>query len=224
MCSLPYLGGSELENKRIFINMDGCFRFIGRTIMTELFAAIGNVFSINYTLPVGTAAEYPVGNHVYGMWKKMFITGTPGFGKTYMLAAFAYRLKYEYYHHLFKYRVVYIPDCTTFAENHIEQMKYALLIAFSSPSEITERRKIYYLKTENAIQDFCDAETNLLFIIDQVNALTENIEVNKFLNLCLSSKIVVKCATVTDRIGQDSISKQRNTKVLKMFGCMDEVC
>ena len=218
---LPYLGGYLMNNSHICIQSNGKFIFIGRKQMSGLFASIGNLLCEDRDLEV-EGCQYR--NHLNGPWKKMFITGTPGYGKTYMLAAFAFQLKWEYYHGSFHYRVVYIPDCINFVDNYIQEMKYALLIAFSSPAEFQKRREIYLLNTAEAIQEFCFSQNNLLFIVDHVNVLTEDKSATKFLNLCLSSSIAVRCATVTDHIGKDLISKQRNTNVLEMFGCLDEVC
>ena len=51
-------------NKRIFVAENGCYRFIGRTIMDELFETIGNIRSIDLKLPVGSAKI--AGNGFYG--------------------------------------------------------------------------------------------------------------------------------------------------------------
>lgn len=221
---LPYLGGSQMGNSHILSDEDGYFNFIGRSKMSKLFQEIENM-RVSRNPPPGAGERAAVQrDYENALWKKLLITGTPGFGKSYMLAALAYQLKREYYDRCFMHRVVYIPDCTNFVNDHFRKMKLALLIAFSSPDEIGSRLEVYSLTTEEDIERFCHVHKNLVFIVDQVNALTHQPAANDFFNHCTSSSIVIKCATITDHNSQNAISKQRCTKVLKMFGCMDKVC
>ncbi|KAL5506830.1 hypothetical protein EMCRGX_G008575 [Ephydatia muelleri] len=156
---LPYLGGSQMGNSHILSDEDGYFNFIGRSKMSKLFQEIENM-RVSRNPPPGAGERAAVQrDYENALWKKLLLTGTPGFGKSYMLAALAYQLKREYYDRCFMHRVVYIPDCTNFVNDHFRKMKLALLIAFSSPDEIGSRLEVYSLKTEediesNAVQKF----------------------------------------------------------------------
>jgi hypothetical protein len=91
--------------------------------------------------------------------------GTIGYGKSHLLAALACYLIAD------GKRVIYIPDCRPCAWSPLIYFRAAMLLAWGGPGDNVIRERIMALDTEEAIVEFFEKQSNLLFIIDQLNVL-----------------------------------------------------
>lgn len=97
-----------------------------------------------------------------------FLHGTPGAGKSHMLAALTCLLLQE------GQKVVYIPDCRGLLRDAFSCLRHSLQLAFHGPSDAGHRQYLEQCTTVQQLSTFCDwasLEFCLLFIIDQTNAL-----------------------------------------------------
>jgi hypothetical protein len=95
-----------------------------------------------------------------------WLYGTQGYGKSHLLAALVCYLAAQYV------RVVYIPDCREWLRDRIGCIQKAMLFAWAD--DITTLKKIENLTTEAEIETFFRNQKNVLFVVDQLNALTES--------------------------------------------------
>jgi len=98
-------------------------------------------------------------------YTKLYIHGTMGYGKSYILAALACLLYRE------GKQVVFIPDCRALLGQSIPYIKSALLCTFADPSLEKQRDRIRACTSEEEINTFCHSlDDTLYFIVDQINA------------------------------------------------------
>jgi hypothetical protein len=95
----------------------------------------------------------------------LWVYGTKGYGKSHLLAALAYYLSAK------KERVVYIPDCRECLKEPISYFQAALLFAWADDNHM--QRQIMRLNTLEEMYRFFKRHKNIIFIIDQMNALAE---------------------------------------------------
>jgi hypothetical protein len=97
----------------------------------------------------------------------LYIYGTMGYGKSYILAALTCLLYRQ------GKRVVFIPDCRAMLANPLIYIKCALLCTFANPSLKEERQRIRDCTSLCELDAFSHSldGTTLYFIVDQVNAL-----------------------------------------------------
>jgi chromosomal replication initiation ATPase DnaA len=95
-------------------------------------------------------------------YSALIVYGTRGYGKSHLLAAlvcyFAAR----------KENVVYIPDCREFLEDPVPYMRAAMLFAWTDDEK---QQNIMALKTEEDIYQFFRNQDDVIFVIDQLDAL-----------------------------------------------------
>jgi hypothetical protein len=140
----PFVGQSLPER----FNYDGdhnYWDYMGREKFTELLDAI-NVLE--------TTA-----------WRGYLFYGTIGYGKSHLLAALACYLIAA------GKRVVYIPDCRECAWKPIAYFRAAMLLTWGGPDDSVIRESIMALNTRQAISNFFGRQSNIFFLIDQMNIL-----------------------------------------------------
>ncbi|RPA91942.1 hypothetical protein L873DRAFT_257780 [Choiromyces venosus 120613-1] len=93
-----------------------------------------------------------------GFW----LYGTRGYGKSHLLAALVCYLTAR------KERVVYIPDCRECVKDPVPYIQAAMLFAWADNDQ---REKIMLLDTMEMIYRYFQNARNVIFIIDQLNAL-----------------------------------------------------
>lgn len=100
----------------------------------------------------------------------LYIHGTMGYGKSYILAALACLLYRQ------GKRVVFIPDCRAMLIEPLVYIKCALLCTFANPSLKEEREWIRACASVSELGAFCHSldRSTLYFIVDQVNAFDES--------------------------------------------------
>jgi len=112
------------------------------------------------------------------IWKnpqcfEVMIYGTTGYGKSHLLAALVCYLAAR------DNKVVYIPDCRIFIKEPIEQMKSAMLFAWADDE--SKQQEIMALDDERDISRFFKAQEDVIFVIDQTNALEKENDDNKYI-------------------------------------------
>jgi hypothetical protein len=98
-------------------------------------------------------------------WRGYLFYGTIGYGKSHLLAALVCYLIAA------GKRVVYIPDCGACAWDPVAYFRAAMLLAWGAPDDSVIRESIMALNAMDAISEFFKEQSNILFIIDQVNIL-----------------------------------------------------
>jgi len=250
--ALPFLCLDEHIPERMQLHMLGagqgprCFRFMGRCKMAEL---LSNVRSLsNMTLreraaermaaemAAGTAAVPSISDAPgESVFSDLLVYGTPGWGKSYMMAAAAVVLRQDFFSRRSCLRVVYLPDCGQLRRRPVTYMKNALLLAFAD--DMGFMQKIHACATEDQLVAFCDCvpkrNSFLLFIADQTNKLTakntdphekqqQKMTANSLLRSCAYAHFLVEAISINDSNKEEVQQKQENRKELPMFGELSE--
>jgi hypothetical protein len=97
-------------------------------------------------------------------YKRLWVYGTRGYGKSHLLAALVCYLA------ALGKRVIYIPGCRSCLENPVDYLRKAMLFAWTDKATQDE---ILTLNTKEKIQNFLGRQRKVLFVIDQMNELSE---------------------------------------------------
>jgi hypothetical protein len=95
----------------------------------------------------------------------VWLYGTQGYGKSHLLAVLVCYLAAQ------DERVVYIPDCWEWLRHPRLFTQKAMLFAWAD--DITAQKEIGTLNTEDEIENFFKSQKNVIFVIDQMDALKE---------------------------------------------------
>lgn len=96
---------------------------------------------------------------------RLYIQGSMGFGKSYILAALACLLYRQ------KKLVVFIPDARALLPDPVPYIKSALLCTFADPSFEKERKRIRACESTDDISSFYHGLQSFPYlIVDQINA------------------------------------------------------
>jgi hypothetical protein len=93
----------------------------------------------------------------------VWLYGTQGYGKSHLLAALVCYLAAQ------DERVVYIPDCRALLKDPVKYVRAAILFAWAD--DIPTQMEIMTLNTQEDIGGFLKSQKNVIFVIDQMNAL-----------------------------------------------------
>src|SRR5207248_2589765 len=96
-----------------------------------------------------------------GTRNTVWLYGTRGYGKSYMLAALVCYLVAQ------DERVVYIPNCRELLKDSVKYVQAAMLFAWADDS--TAQEEIIKLHNEDAISAFFDSQKPLIIVVDQKN-------------------------------------------------------
>jgi hypothetical protein len=167
---------------------------------------------------------------------RLLVYGTPGWGKSYLMAAAATVLKQDFIAGRSCMRVVYVPDCGQLRREPVSLMRRALLIAFAEDANMCEL--IASCSTVDGLIQFCQAvprsNSFLLFIADQTNKLTskhtdspekqqQKGTADRLLQQASFHHFLVEAISINDSNKEDVAQKQENRKELPVFGEMSEV-
>jgi len=211
---LPFLFlFSQLPVDRFDFNDTSLFTYMGR----ESFAKVwSNVESLK-------------------RWKgytRLYIEGTIGYGKSYILAALAAFLSRS------GKRPVYIPDSRELLKDDVPYIQCALLSAFSEPSLTSIRNDIRAFESHDDIIQFCGSlprENPLYFIIDQKNALDreddnkdtasndKKKDVSALLDKIASGHLAITSASANYKTALEVMSRQRSEMTFSLRGGMSRV-
>lgn len=93
------------------------------------------------------------------------IYGTRGYGKSHLLAALVCCLAAR------EEKIVYIPDCREFMKQPVPYIRAAALFAWADDE--SKQQRIMALDTQEKIDRFFQGQSDVVFVIDQLNALEE---------------------------------------------------
>jgi hypothetical protein len=201
----PFLGDDKPVD-RFFIR-DGNFQYMGRNAFDDVLNIINN-------LVLGDG------------YKKFFIYGTMGYGKSHILATivcFLFRTGK---------RVVYLPDCRELAMNTVDYVKSALYLTFES--NIDKISEINNCETLDEIANFCKKESEPLYIVvDQLNALDghNNTEISgatkqrtiEFLSQITSKHYYIKSSSANNMSALHLNLKQPNERKIELYKGLNKV-
>ncbi|MDO9334039.1 MAG: hypothetical protein Q7T57_05905 [Dehalococcoidales bacterium] len=157
----------------------------------------------------------------------MFLYGTIGWGKSHLLAAMVCLLMRK------GRKVVYLPDCKVMLDDPIKYFRSALLLTFASEPDIQQQAA--RLDSAEHIIRFCDQFPDLTYVIDQFNALEQDMtkdstemlamkaSVHKMINSATFNRALVKAASANNLTARVIHDKQLNMNIQTLFGGMDQV-
>ncbi|KIX05608.1 uncharacterized protein Z518_03580 [Rhinocladiella mackenziei CBS 650.93] len=97
------------------------------------------------------------------VYRRCWLYGTQGFGKSHLLAALVCYFAAQ------DERVVYLPDCRCLLDDPVSYVKSAMLFAWAD--DFTTQKKIMALRTQDQIEKFFKYQENVIFVVDQMDAL-----------------------------------------------------
>ncbi|KIX08922.1 uncharacterized protein Z518_03579 [Rhinocladiella mackenziei CBS 650.93] len=97
------------------------------------------------------------------VYRRCWLYGTQGFGKSHLLAALVCYFAAQ------DERVVYLPDCRCLLDDPVSYVKTAMLFAWAD--DFTTQKKIMALRTQDQIEKFFEYQENVIFVVDQMDAL-----------------------------------------------------
>lgn len=154
--------------------------------------------------------------------RKLSLYGTIGYGKSYLLAALVCYLTVN------GTRIVYIPDCRECCEEPLNYFLAAML--FTWADDIKAQEAIMRLKSMDDIWDFFKNKRNILFIVDQTNALDveeksgdtvsndRKKDVRKWIDWFTSQHKVIYSVSANYQARVRTVQKQTNDKKLYVYG------
>jgi hypothetical protein len=178
-------------------------------------------------------------NQGEAQYAKLLVYGTPGWGKSYMMAAAAAVLQRDFLEGRSYLRVVYLPDCGQLREEPVAYMQKALLLAFGNDRE--RLLQIAACRTADDLVDFVRSvplsNSFLLFLADQTNKLTGKLGVqinaekekkkafalDLLVRASFGSNFLVEAISINDSNKEDVGQKQENRKEMPVFGEMSPV-
>ncbi|CAG8622720.1 10701_t:CDS:2 [Funneliformis caledonium] len=199
----PFLG-SKKPVERFAFNDDEFFTFMGRREFKNVLDEINKLRTSYYM--------------------EMFIYGTMGYGKSYILSAitcYLFRVKK---------RVVYLPDCRDLSFDPVDYIKSALFLTYVN--DLEEINRISLCETLGDIVDFFKSvDERLYFIIDQVNALDGDdtgitpqtkIEIRGIINKIRNIHFCIKSASANNEWALRYKRKQTNEIKMALYGGLKE--
>ena len=152
--------------------------------------------------------------------------GTKGYGKSYLLAALVC------YWAAGDRKVVYIPDCQYFIENPVKYMISAMLFAWADDK--SQQQKIMTLKTLEDIYLFFQAQGDVIFVIDQLNALqggendnahtaSQKAKLLQWLDSVIATYKAICSSSANNYSILNNAPKQTNSDMMNVYGGLTRV-
>jgi hypothetical protein len=156
--------------------------------------------------------------------KAVWLYGTQGYGKSHLLAALVCYLAAQ------DERVVYIPDCREWLLSPLRHARAAMLFAWAD--DINAQNRIITLKTQDEIEAFLNDQSDVIFVVDQMNALKSSGDLREekqrsdlasWLDRSASPHTSVYSSSANDtNFHKKSIQKNQNS-VLDVYGGFTKV-
>jgi len=153
-------------------------------------------------------------------YTEVWLYGTQGYGKSHLLAALVCYLAAQ------DERVVYIPDCWHLLRDPVHYLLPAMLFAWAD--DITTQEEIVTLNTEEEIKGFFRFHRNVIFVVDEVDALytdryaTEARLYYWLIGITANSKSVFS-TSANDKQFLEQSFKQNSFSVLYAYGGLTRV-
>jgi len=159
-------------------------------------------------------------------WSTLYVYGTRGYGKSHLLAALVCVLAAR------EVKVVYIPDCRELVRNPVSYMRAAMLFAWTGDE--SKQQNIMALENEEDIYRFFEDQVDVIFVIDQLNALdirktddtrTANKKGDLYngLDRCTSRHKAIFSSSANNHTLLSTAIKQSSKKWMYVYGGLTEV-
>jgi len=160
--------------------------------------------------------------------RDLMVYGTKGYGKSHLLAALVCYLTAR------EQRVVYIPDCRLLFKHPVTHMRSAMLFAWADDE--SEQQNIMALNTPEEIHEFFRLKKDVIFVIDQLNALereredeeatvTDKVQIRKWLislRAPARHKAILSSSANKNSIHQ-RVSRQSISQIMYLYGGLTRV-
>ena len=206
LLAFPFVGLDVPGRFKLDDMTEGTWSYEGRTKFKELVQMLKNV-------------------RESGTNSTVWLYGTRGYGKSYLLAALVCYLVAQ------DERVVYIPDCRALLEDHVKYVRLAMLFAWADDS--TAQEEIVKLHTEDAISAFFDSQTPIIFVVDQKNGFNKSVTSEKettrradllgWIGRFTTGHKRVFSSSANHADFHDQISRQHSNYVLSVYGGLTRV-
>jgi chromosomal replication initiation ATPase DnaA len=158
-------------------------------------------------------------------YSALIVYGNRGYGKSHLLAAlvcyFAAREE----------KVVYIPDCREFLDDPVSYMRAAMLFAWTDDEK---QQNIMALNTMEDIYQFFRNQHDVIFVIDQLNALDEwktddedtakkKAYLHRWLNRFKASHKAILSSSANNQSMLNVVSEQSSKKMMYVHGGFTKV-
>ncbi len=199
-------------------------------------AAAASLSSSGAALPILLGPNERM-NQGEAQYAKLLVYGTPGWGKSYMMAAAAAVLQRDFLEGRSYLRVVYLPDCGQLREEPVTYMQKALLLAFAN-----DEGRLLQIAACCTADDLVECVRNvplsdsfLLFLADQTNKLTgkpsddaekataRGVARRLLVRASFGSNFLVEAISINDSNKEDVGQKQENRKEMPVFGELSQV-
>jgi hypothetical protein len=238
MITLPYPASysgrfsSRLQLKKIPDKRLYRLQFMGREGMQSLLTQLNSLTAISMdslgTVRGVTSPEQWEGS----IHAQLLLYGTPGWGKSYMLAALAVLLISERYLGQSNLRVVFIPDCQGLVDSPVPIMQAALIAAFAESDEACAQ--LHQATSQEQLAAFCQLRPagTMVFLLDNFNALplvlrptasAEQKAAVAFLRRCSDSHFQVEVTSINDKNKDDILNKALSVAQASFFGGLTAV-
>jgi len=154
----------------------------------------------------------------------LYVYGTRGYGKSHLLAALVCVLTAR------EVKVVYIPDCREFSQDPVQHMITAMLFAWADDE--SKQRDIVALETQEDIYQFLIGQEDVVFVIDQLNALQirkddeyadEKKQLYRWLGRLRTFKKAILSSSANNHTFLSEAMKQSSEKMMFVYGGLTEV-
>ena len=151
-------------------------------------------------------------------YKRLFVYGTRGYGKSHLLAALVCYLT------ALGKRVIYIPDCRSCLEGPVDCFRTAMLFAWADDK--ATQNDILKLDSKKMIERFLEPQGNILYVIDQLNALStkKGAKLSEWINALISSRKAVLSSSANYQGHLRQQISQKYVRVMRLYGGFTTVC
>lgn len=197
--SLPFpYAGPALPSRFKFEYEDvTTYKYMGREIFSQLFDVLTSILQ---------------GGNLMDLW----VFGPIGYGKSHLLATMTYLLTAQ------GYRVIYLPDCRFCEKDPFCYVQTAMFFAWGD--DPVKLGQIKQLRSQDDIQEFLSHNANVLFIIDQINALDEKSgehtknKVLEWMDRCRSGSKTLLSTSANNTSYVTTRHQQNNEKTFRVYG------
>ena len=152
----------------------------------------------------------------------LIVYGTRGYGKSHLLAALVCHLAAG------EDKVVFIPDCQECLLSPVLYTKAAMLFAWAGDEN--KQQQIMELKTEDDILSFFEGQKNVIFVIDQLNALEKKndnefkaAKLHDWLDTLRAKHKAVFSSSANNHTILNEKPQQDSNKIMNVYGGLTKV-
>jgi hypothetical protein len=131
-------------------------------------------------------------------------------------------------------KVVFLPDCKALLREPVDYFRSALLLTFAAEPSI--QPQVANLCSLEDVIYFCKSHNDLTFIVDQYNALEQDMKkddadtlqaksvARRLIDSATYDRALLKAASANNFTARVIHDKQLNMNIVTLFGGMNQVC